>query len=217
MRTTLILAGLALALAGCNQADAPADTAATAQVEPAGTPADPSAGAPAPVAGAGFRHDAEIPRGQIDTNLVLAVPPAYRPSDDSLLLQVEVQNRGKTPLVGQGEMPVQLAATLAGPDGVDKAPGRRDFVRVRLPLVQPGASSTVGVRIPAEEILGLAVKLELVQEHVGWFGKRYGQPVLDAGVFQRCDGGEQTLCDSGGVPVRTINGQGTAPADAPAG
>ena len=213
MRTTLILAGLALALAGCNDAGAPADdTAATPAAEAPATDAEP-AGAPAQ-AGPGYRLDAPIPKAQIDTELALAVPPAYRPSDDSLLLQVEVENQGGVALIGQGEFPVQLAALLAGPDGVDEAPGRRNFVRARLPLVQPGASTTVGMRVPADEILGLGLKLELLQERAGWFGRRYDQPVLDVGVFQRCDGAAGTLCDASGTPVRTIEGPAPGAADA---
>lgn len=213
MRTTLILAGLALALTGCNQPAQPAADAGAAAGQATPTDADP---APAPVAGADYKLDAAIPQGQIDTALTLAAPPAYRAADDSLLLQVQVQNRGAAALVGQGKMPVQLAATLAGPDGVDKAPGVRDFVRVRLPLIQPGATANVGVRLPAEKILGLGVKLELVQETVAWFGRRYGQPVLDVGVFQRCNDAAATLCDAGGTPVRAIEPAAATPAP-PAG
>lgn len=216
MRTMLILAGLALALAGCNQpapstADAGTDSAAATAAEPMAAPETQ----PTEV-GADYQLDTAIPKEKINTALTLAAPPAYRASDDTLLLQVNVQNHGDAALVGRGKKPVQLAATLAGPDGVDKAPGVRDFVRVRLPLVQPGGEANVRVRIPAAKILGLDLKLELVQETVAWFGRRYGQPGLDVGVFQRCDGAAATLCDASGTPVRAAEPKPGAPATEPA-
>lgn len=200
MRVQAVLIAAALVLTGCNRQPAAPEAAADA----AASNTDPASaeGIAGPAeAGPDFTLDQPIPKEDVRTTLSLAAPPVYRAADDALLLQVEVGNQGKSALVGQGRMPVQLGVTLAGPEGVDKAPGRRDFVRARLPLVQPGDTVKVGLQVPAAEILGLAVKAELVQERVGWFGRNYQQPVLEIGTFQRCNGDEKTLCDASGTAV----------------
>lgn len=214
MRVKVVLIAVALTLAGCNQQPAGQETADPAASDAATTP--PAESGDAVPAGPDFRLDQPIAKEDIRTTLTLAAPPAYRASDDTLLLQVEVGNQGRTALVSQGEMPVQLGVTLAGPDGVDKAPGRRDFVRAKLPLVQPGSTATVGVAVPAADILGLAVNAELVQERVAWLGRKFQQPVLEIGTFQRCDGGENTLCDASGVPVTPAPPAAERPAALPA-
>ena len=199
MRVQVALFTLALVLTGCNQQQTGQEAVDPAVSDAA--PATPDGTTGAVVAGPDFKLDQPIPQEDIRTTLTLAAPPVYRAADDTLLLNVEVGNHGNSALVGQGEMPVQLGVTLAGPEGVDKAPGRRDFVRARLPLVQPGSSARVGLQVPAAEILGLALNAELVQERVGWFGRQYKQPVLEIGTFQRCGDAANTLCDASGTPV----------------
>jgi hypothetical protein len=96
---------------------------------------------------------------------------------------------------------VRVAITLAGPEGVDKAPGVRSFARAQLPLTVPGGKGMAHAVVPADKILGLTVRAELVQEGVTWFSKGFHQPSVDIGVFQRCDGAPGTLCTAAGVPV----------------
>lgn len=133
--------------------------------------------------------------------LSLIGSPRYREADDALVFDVEVKNTGQSSLVSAGSKPVQLGVTLAGPEGVDKAPGKRDFVRAKLPLTKPGGTAQVTVEIPAEAALGLQVQVELVQEDVAWFGRRYGHPTLEVGTFQRCVDEPSTLCNTSGERV----------------
>lgn len=162
-------------------------------------PAEPTPTAPAPAVGidAVTAIDAPIPPEQIATRLELAQAPRYNAAGDSLELTVRVHNDGQATLVGQGSAMVNLGAMLLGPEGPDAPPGLRDFVRAPLPLMAPGTQAEVAISLPAEPLLGLPVRLELVQEGVNWFAN-YGQPVLDLGPFQRCQGGAGTLCDADG-------------------
>lgn len=217
MRTPALLIAAACLLAGCTEPPAGdvdgADRAEAGAAQAGVEPEDPAI-----QVGPDFELDQPIPEADIRTSLALAAPPTYQPDTDMLLLRVEVDNQGASPLVGQGEMPVQLAAILAGPEGVDTPPGRRDFIRARLPLIRAGSTGEVGVRVPAEDILGLGLQFELVQERAGWFGRRYGQPVLEVGTFTRCDGAAATLCDASGTPIATAGPatQDAAPAGEPA-
>jgi len=208
MRVQVMLIAVALVLTGCNQDPAGQDALDAAATD--GTPAATPPGSEPARAGADFRLDQPIPKENISTTLTLAAPPVYRAANDTLLLRIEVGNQGSTALVGRGDMPVQLGMTLSGPEGVDKEPGQRDFVRVRLPLVQPGSTTQMDVQVPADKILGLGLNAELVQERAGWFGRKYKQPILVVGTFQRCDGAEKTLCDAAGMPVAPAP---AAPAD----
>jgi len=192
------LALVAIALAGCNkQADVPAEV-------PAATPtAETPAEAPAPTYPADYKIDAPVAKKDVATSLALASAPSYRAKDDMLFFDVEVTNSGKVPLVSNGSAPVRVAITLAGPEGVDKAPGVRGFARAKLPLTVPGAKGVAHAAVPAEKLLGLTVRAELVQEGVAWFSKGYHQPTIDVGVFQRCNGAAGTLCDAAGAPLAT--------------
>jgi hypothetical protein len=209
-----MLIAVALVLTGCDQQPVGQEAAGPAVSDEA--TAAPDAGARVAQAGPDFKLDQPIPREDIQTTLRLASPPVYRAANDTLVLSVEVGNQGKSALVGQGEMPVQLGITLAGPDGVDKEPGRRNFVRARLPLVQPGDTTVVNVQVPAAEILGLALNAELVQERAGWFGRNYKQPILEIGTFQRCGDADKTLCDASGQPVQLAAPASPAEAQPPA-
>jgi hypothetical protein len=194
-----IVAGVLL-LAACGPRPAqPAGTATTTATPPAATQADHPADAT--TYPADYRIDAPIAREDVATSLVLSGVPRYRAKDDMLLFDVAVSNNGKVPLVSAGKAPVRIAVTLAGPEGVDKAPGTRKFARAMLPLITPGSTGQIVVKVPVQPLLGLAVRAELVQEGVAWWSRGFKQPVLNVGVFQRCDGASNTVCDAAGAPV----------------
>ncbi len=193
MRLTLLAAALSL-LVGCGrELPAPAEP----PTQPTPTPAADSSIASPPAT-----LDAAIPAELIATRLELAHAPRYNAAGDSLDLTVRIHNDGQATLVGQGAAMVNLGAMLVGPEGPDAPPGLRDFVRAPLPLMAPGTQAEVDISLQAEPLLGLPVRLELVQEGVNWFSA-YGQPSLDIGLFQRCDATPGTLC--------TEDGQALAP------
>lgn len=133
----------------------------------------------------------------------LAGDPGYNTKQDELVFDVEVTNSGKIYFDADvaGDHPLNLGVVLAGPDGVDKPPGRRKFRRARLPRIAPGAHKRVVVRVPAAELINLEVQVEPVQERVAWFGAAYGGPVLKIGTFRRCRGMEAMLCTEDGTPL----------------
>lgn len=144
--------------------------------------------------------EAPIPPEHLATRIESIAPARYNPASDELLLSVRVHNDGQATLVSAGAAMVNLGAMLVGPEGPDVAPGLRDFVRAPLPVIVPADSAEIAVRLPAEQLLGLPVRLELVQEGVSWFSA-YGQPSLDIGPFVRCNGQTATLCQPDGSPV----------------
>lgn len=194
----LVATGLVL-LAGCKQQPAPANEAAA-------TPATGEVAAE-PVANTyppDYKIDQKISPEDIKVKLAQVGVPVYRAKDDILMFNVEITNSGKSPLVSAGLKPVQLAINIAGPDGVDKAPGKRGVARAKLPLIVEGTKAKSSrVMVPVAPLLGMKVQAELVQEGVAWFGRAYKQPVLDLGTFQRCNGAPATLCDASGKPVAT--------------
>ena len=201
MKSQLAIVAGVLLLAACGPRPAQqADTTPAAQ--PAVTQADQPAGSATYPAGYGI--DAPIARDDVATSLALTGAPRYRAKDDMLLFDVAVTNNGKVPLVSAGKAPVRIAVTLAGPEGVDKAPGTRKFARAMLPLIAPGSTGQVVVKVPVEPLLGLSVRAELVQEGVAWWSRGFRQPVLNVGVFQRCDGAPNTVCDAAGAPVARL-------------
>jgi len=187
-RTAALAAAIAL-LVGCGR-ELPA-------------PAEPSTPTPAAEAASAApitTLEAAIPAEQIATRLELVGSPRYAAGSDTLELVVRVHNDGQATLVGAGAAMVNLGAMLVGPDGPDVAPGVRDFIRAPLPVTVPGSQVEVPMSLPAAALLGLPIRLELVQEGVSWFGN-YGQPSLDIGAFQRCGGAEGSLCDADGQAV----------------
>lgn len=200
-RTLLALAvplALALALSACSDSSEP--------VMPADPPAAAQPAATEPMAveyAADHRIDERIEKSDVNTRLSLVGVPVYLRDKDLIEFQVEVFNDGEVALVSAGSAPVRLAITLAGPEGVDRAPGTRSFHRAQLPLIAPGDSAVVTARAPAAPIDGLMVQVELVQEGIAWWGKSYGQPTLDIGRFQRCDGAASSLCDADRVPLES--------------
>ena len=180
----LLPVALALVLAGCSKKEEPA--LATAPV-PTATQTPAAAGS----------IDAPIPKNAIATRLELVGQPVFLKAENALKLRVRVVNQGHAALVSKGKAPVNLGVMLVGPAGPDQPPGKRDFVRFELPLIAPGASAEVEGKVPADAIIDLPVRLELVQEGVTWFAA-HGQPSLDIGPFRRCGGDKQGLCDAQG-------------------
>lgn len=199
-RLVLSASLLALLLTACDRsAPPPAPPAADA------TPAEPAPAAPAvaPVATATANAnsiDAPIDPIQIATRIELVGEPVHVRGNDMLVLRLRVHNDGRHLLVSAGTHMVHLGTMLVGPQGVDTAPGNRDFVRTRLPLLQPGSSAELEAELPVPALLGLPLRLELVQEGVSWFGV-YGEPSLDLGPYARCADDPIALCDPAGAPV----------------
>lgn len=140
---------------------------------------------------------------QVDITLAVDGQPSYLRDEDVLLFNIRVGNQGKTHLVGVGTKPILLGVLLLGPEGPDKAPGLRDFVVVPLPLIAPGEAQTVQARLPAEALDGQTVQFQLLQGGVSWFDG-FGQAPLNLGAYSRCNGADNTLCDSAGTPITEL-------------
>lgn len=192
MKIKLAIAIGLILLSGCKPDTATPEQATTAPVEIAPEPADPAASG---------EINEPLPREIVGASLSLVGEPRYRAEDDVLVFDVLIDNTGQSSLVSAGLKPIQLGISLAGPEGVDKAPGTRGFVRAKLPLIHPGQTEQVTVNVSAEAALGLQVQAELVQEGVAWFGRKYGRPTLDLGTFQRCANAAGTLCNAFGDPI----------------
>jgi hypothetical protein len=174
-----------LALSGCNSQQPPAAAPDAAQKPQQSAPVE-------------SKVDAPIAAESLDVGFELASPPAYIEGQDMMRLDLRVQNKGSAMIVGQGKAPVNVGVILVGPDGPDVAPGRREFVRVPLPVVAPGATADIVAELPAKDLQrGLKVRVELVQEGVAWF-PQFG---LDVGNFERCAGNDKTLCDADGTAL----------------
>lgn len=189
-RSFLIIAVFLLSLIGCSR-DLPQPP------DPPKATSDAPASAAAVEPAASVTLESGIPPEQIATRLELAGPPRYVAASDTLELLVRVHNDGQATLVGEGSAMVRLGAMLVGPEGPDVAPGVRDFIRAPLPLLSPGTQAEIAMSLPAQALLGLPVRLELVQEGVNWFSA-YGQPSLDLGTFDRCADAAGTLCTADG-------------------
>lgn len=133
-------------------------------------------------------------------SLSLIGHPKYIEDQDTLLFNIQVANHGGVALVGVGTKPVNLGALLLGPDGPDKPPGLREFVRVHLPLIASGDKKALQVMLPAESLKGQTLQFQLVQEGVMWFDGA-GQSPLTLGAYSRCNSQAKTLCDAAGTPV----------------
>lgn len=179
----LALCAATLLLAACGKNTSPPVTASPAEEPPAATAAN-----------------APIPADQLGATLALVGSPGYDSSDDTVHARISITNTGRVALSSKGAHIFNLGVMLVGPDGPDKVPGNRNFVRVPLPLVAPGSQIEVDAVLPAEPLLNLAVRADLVQENVSWFAG-YGYATLEIGTFQRCDGEPRTLCDDNGNPV----------------
>ena len=195
MKFTFLVASTLILIAGCSKQPEPAVQTAAAPV----TKQTPET----PTYPADYKIDQPIPQSSIKTELALVGAPVYQAKNDILQFTVQVTNAGKAPLVTAGTAPVVMAINLAGPEGVDKPPGKRLVGRASLPLIVEGTKGEVKASIPAASILGQTLRVELFQEGIGFFGRRYNQPTLDVGAFQRCKGAAATLCDVSGTAVAT--------------
>lgn len=205
MKNPLMITMVAMLVAACSQRS----SAPTGEVSTSAPPQGPTAGemattdaneGPNPGYPSDYKIDQPIPAADIDTQLSMVGHPSYNPKKDLLAFDVRVSNRGRTALVTSGQHPVWMALHLAGPQGIDKPPGKRLVGRARLPLIVEKSTGTVHARIPASKILNYTLRVELFQERVGWFSS-YGQPTMDVGVFVRCKGAPQTLCDASDTPL----------------
>lgn len=183
----LLLVG-AIALSGCSQDAPPAEAPVAPATEVTEATATDNA------------INAALAVEDIDTRLELVGVPVFLADKDTLRVTVRVHNDGRVALSGEGSAPVNLGAILLGPNGPDEAPGNRDFLRLAIPVIPAGSSAEVTGEFPAEQLLGLGLRFELVQESVGWFAA-YGEPTLDLGDFDRCAGESATLCGPDGQPL----------------
>jgi hypothetical protein len=182
-----------LFLSACS--DKPATPAADTQVASAGAETQKPA-----ISTANTEENGPLDSKDVKFLITLVGHPKYVEDQDVLMFTVDVANHGRVPLVGKGANPVNLAALLLGPDGPDKAPGLREFVRVHLPLIAPGEQRPVQVVLPAKALKGQTVQFFLVQEGVAWFSGP-GQSPLTLGAYSRCNGMANTLCDATGAAV----------------
>lgn len=209
MKTSLLATSLLLALAACDSQPPPPatpapDASAGTGTPDAGAPNAPATGPDAMSAEAPGAINEAIPEADVDLRMALSGVPRYDASRDLLLFDIDVTNGGRVTIASKGTKPVRLGAVLAGPDGVDKAPGKRDFKRFDLPEMAPGANAIIQAQVPVKPLLGLALKVDAVQERVVWFGRAYGRPVLDVGTFKRCSAEGMTLCDQAGQAVSPL-------------
>lgn len=188
-----ILLASGLFLSACS--DKPATPAAGSQLASAGAESQKPA-----ISAANTVEDGPLNSKDVKFSMTLVGHPKYVEDKDVLMFNVDVANDGRVPLVGMGTNPVNLAALLLGPDGPDKAPGLREFVRVHLPLIAPGEQKLLQVALPAKALKGQTVQFALVQEGVAWFGGP-GRSAITVGAYSRCDGRANTLCDASGAPV----------------
>lgn len=190
----LIVAAITFALMACSPEASPSfEVTPVADATPTTLAAEIS-----PSAEAGI--NSPIPAEDIATRLELVGVPSHVAASDSLRVAVRVHNDGRVPLVSRGSVMVNLGAMLIGPEGPDKAPGNRDFLRMSLPMVAPGQSAEISGELPVASLLDLPIRLELVQEGVNWFSA-YGQPTIDIGPFRRCTQDSTSLCDADGKAV----------------
>ena len=174
-RILVLGAAIAIALAACKgQDEAPVDTAAT--------PDSTTPVAEAPVAAP--KPDL-LKADQI--SIVLAADGESRIDDakGTIEIPVKVTNNGPVALSGTSNPPVNIGVQILGDDGTTAAAGGgvRDFTRSPLPVIEPGATASVLVTVPADaRANGRKLRLDLVQEGHVWFSK-HGQPTLDAGPF----------------------------------
>ena len=69
------------------------------------------------------------------------------------------------------------------------------------PEIAAGASADVTVEVPAKDVVGNSIRLELVQEKVAWFSS-FGVAPFDFGPFTSCDAnGVATVCGADGKPL----------------
>lgn len=146
-------------------------------------PTQASTPAPKPVAP---RPDVLKP-DMVSVAMELEGAPQVNAATGHVEMLVKVTNNGKVALSSESKPPVNLGVQILGTDGTMAAKDAvQNFIRVPLPRVEPGQSTTVTASIPVTaRINGRKLNLELVQETVAWFSK-FGQPALQVGPFEVC-------------------------------
>ena len=178
----LVLVTFTAVLSACNNASHPS---ATPPPEPATAPA----AAPRIVS-----IDAPLVKAEVGARVTQVGTLKYDAVSEQLLARFKVENTGAVPLITAGKFPVKLGIQLIGEDGnPDKAPGKREFGRVNLPLIAPGESAEVEARIPAKPALGLRLRVLPLQEGAAWFDN-LGQKALVVGPIETCADGTINIC-----------------------
>lgn len=190
-RTNLIRSGFVAAslitLCACSQPAPPADTAST-------EPAAPAPEAP-PVAGGMVKA---LAKEQVGVTFVQQGAPVLVRDGAAIRFVVTLTNSGTVAISSQGAFPVNIGVQLLASDG---KVAKRDFVRARIPEIGAGASADVTVEVPAKDVVGSSIRLELVQEKVAWFSS-FGIAPFDFGPFTSCDAnGVATVCGADGKPL----------------
>jgi hypothetical protein len=146
-----------------------------------------------------------IPPDSINLAYAIIAGPAYDAKDETIVYKIQVANNGKVALSSTGSKPVNLGVVILGPgDNIGVPPGKRDFVRVKLPrTLEPGQSLDVTAAFKVEPTIGGSVVLDAVQEGVRWFGD-YKKPTLALGAFQYCDGNETEICTADGEAIPAV-------------
>ncbi len=174
-RILVLGAAIAFALAACKGQDqAPVDAAAA--------PDAPAAETAAPVAAP--KPDLLKP-DQISIALALEGESRLDAAKGTIEIPLKVTNNGPVALSGKTNPPTNIGVQVVGDDGTTSAAGGiRDFSRTPLPVIEPGASASVLVTVPADaRANGRKLRIDLVQEGNVWFSKR-GQPTVDTGPFE---------------------------------
>lgn len=170
----VLFAAITLSVAGCKQQNQAPEEAAGAVATTEAPPAEPAA-APKPDA---------LKAEQISILLALESEPRLDAAKGVIEIPVKITNNGSVALSGKSNPPVNIGVQIAGQDGGAQSEGSiRDFSRTPLPIIEPGASASVLVVVPADpRANGRKLIIDVVQEGVSWFSK-LGQPTLEVGPF----------------------------------
>lgn len=120
------------------------------------------------------------------------VPPKLTAGGTAVALPVTINNKGSSEIGGTA-MPINLGVQILGDDGTLRGSGaQRDFVRMKIPALAPGATQTVVVDVPlSARTEDRVLRVDLVREKVAWF-ENIGHTPLDVGPFSVCGA---ALCD----------------------
>lgn len=162
----------------------------------AGCQREPTAPAAATPAAPAAPKMAPLKASQVRVTLEPQGPGAMNPATGKFEIPVRIANDGTVALSDKTDPPVRVGVQiLPSDDGTQ--PGVQDFTRSPLPEIAPGTAQVVTVLVPVDRrVDGRRLKIELVQEHVAWFG-RLGQPGIVVGPYQVCD---KALCPVTATP-----------------
>lgn len=179
-----------ITLSACSQSAPPADSASTQPVAPVETtPVAP------PMAGGMTKA---LTKEEVGATFIQQGAPVLVKEGASIRFVVTLTNSGTVSISSQGAFPVNIGVELLASDGKVV---KRDFVRARIPEIAAGASADVTVEVPAKDVVGNSIRLELVQEKVAWFSS-FGVAPFDFGPFTSCDAnGVATVCGADGKPL----------------